>query len=156
MKGVSTVMLALTAVLCGATLVRAGELALGNAQGQPGHTVTVPLVYMAGPRAAAAVASDIRFDARALRNPRCAAGGALNGTGKQVRCAEPKRGLLRIAIFGLNLSAVPNGEVAQVTFDVSPNAPFRRYALRQRASAADAEGKDFLLKHRNAKLSVGG
>lgn len=144
------------AVLSSATTVFGGELALGSAQAGPGQTVTIPLTYSPGKgRVAVAVASDIRFNTRALQHPRCEAGSALTGGSKSVKCAEPKRGVLRLAVFGFNTDPMPAGEVARISFDVAANARPGSYGLRQKPSAADAAGKDFLIKRQNGAVRIG-
>ena len=138
----------------------AGELAIGNAQVLSGQTVTVPVTYTAGKagkKVAAAVATDIRFNSKVFSNPRCEDGSAL-GSGaaaaKTVKCAEPQPGLLRVAVFGLNVAPVPEGEVARVTFDVAADARPGRYRLRQKPTAADASGNDFRLVQRHGAVRV--
>ena len=133
----------------------AGELSIGDAQARPGSEVTLPITYQQGTGpAAAALASDIRFP-RGLTEWRCAPGAALSGGQKTVKCAEPKPGLLRIAVYGLNLDPIPDGEVATVTFQVSPAARPAAYRLRHRPSAADATGKDYRLRHHDGILRIG-
>jgi len=154
MLPVSILFLALAVLVGSAVPVFAGELSLAQVQAQPGQTVTLPMTYQAGRTAAAGVASDIRFDPTVLRNPRCTAGPALAGTGKDVHCAEPHRGILRMGIFGLNLAAVPSGEVAQLTFDVAPTARARTYRLHQKPSAANAQGRQLGVKHTNGAVQV--
>lgn len=138
----------------------AGQLALARAAGQPGQSVTVPLTYrqwMGSP--AAGLATDIVFDPTALTHPHCESGAALDDVGdaaKTVTCAEPQPGLLRLVVFGFNLSPVPDGEVARVTFDVTVGARRRRYLLRHTPGAADAEGTDFPLARRNGVVRVNG
>lgn len=140
--------------LCAVPQAQAGGLALGRATTVAGRTVTVPLVYTAGRGPdAVALATDIRFDPAVLSQPRCAGGRSL-GSGKDVKCSEPRSGLLRLAVYGLNLDSVPAGEVATVTFDVAPGARPRSYQLRHTASAATADGTDFTLRQRPGTVRV--
>jgi len=137
----------------------AGQLVIGKGQVQPGQSVTVPVTYVAGKAGntvAVAVATDIYFNTKVLSNPRCEAGSALShaAAAKSVKCAEPKPGSLRLAVFGLNVAPMPEGEVALVTFDVAADARPARYRLRQKASAADAAGNDFRLGSHNGAVSV--
>lgn len=153
-----TVMALLVTMTVSAGTVRAGELTVGSAQTQPGQTVSVPVTYDPGSgRTAAALATDVRFDGKALKNPRCQAGSALSGGNapKAVKCAVPRTGVLRLAVYGLNTEPVPAGELASISFDVAADAHPHSYKLRQKPSAADAAGKDFLLKHRNGVIQVG-
>jgi len=137
----------------------AGQLVIGVAQVQPGQSVTLPVTYVtgkAGKKVAAAVATDIHFNDKVFNNPRCEAGSALShaAAAKTVKCAEPKPGVLRLAVFGLNVAPMPEGEVALVTFDVAADARPARYRLRQKPSAADAAGNDFRLGPRNGAVHV--
>jgi hypothetical protein len=151
------VVLIATAVLSNAAMASGPELVLGSAQSQAGQMVTVPVTYKpGGGRTAVALATDVRFNPATFQNPRCEAGSALIGSNasKSVRCAEPKTGVLRLAIFGLNTEPVPAGEVARITFNVSADARPRAYRLRQKPTAADAAGKDFLLRRRDGTVRV--
>lgn len=154
MKAITITLFAITLSLLLTPSARAGELVLGNAEVVPGTTVTVPLTYTTGGRDAVAVASDIRFNATIFQNPRCADGSAL-AAGKSVRCATPKRGILRVAVFGLNNDTLPGGELATITFDIPAGAKAGRYKLRNKPSAADKDGSDFRLKHGHGTVSVG-
>ena len=138
-------MMAGVLMLCGAPRATFGsQLQLGQGRGQAGRSVTLPLTYkLSGGRTAVALATDIQFDPAALSNPRCDSGNVLSRAGKSVQCAQPRPGLLRIAVFGLNSNPVPEGEVATVTFDVAPGVRPRRVVLRQTPSAADANGTEF-------------
>jgi hypothetical protein len=145
------------ALLLHPTTSYGGELALGRAAGQPGQSVTVPLIYRQGlgPQAAG-LATDIQFNPTALVHPRCAAGPALDDAAKSVVCAEPQPGLLRVGVYGLNLDPVPDGEVATITFDLLSQARRGLYSLRHTPSAADAQGRDFFLARRNGAVRVNG
>lgn len=152
-RGVSLA-LVLAVLWCNARSAPAGQLSLGRATARPGQTVTVPVVYAAGAGpVAAGLATDIAFNPVGLSHPRCASGAAL-GASKAVKCAEPKRGLVRIAIYGLNLDAIPAGEVATVSFDVAPGPRRRVYRLRHKPTAATADGTDFSLAHRSGAIRV--
>ena len=149
-----TVSLAIVGVLCAAEAL-AGELIVGNVRGRPNGEVSVPVVYSQGTGPpAAAVASDIRFDSKHLRQLRCSPGVAASRGQKTVKCAEPRRGVLRLAVYGLNLDPIPDGEVATVTFRVSPRARSRVYQLAHTPTAATADGKDFSLTHHNGAIRV--
>lgn len=155
MANAVTVFWITVAMFASGATASAGELIVGDAQAQPSAEVTVPITYRQGTGpAAAGLATDIRFP-KGLTQPRCAPGAALSGGQKTVKCAEPKPGLLRVAVFGLNLDAIPDGEVATVTFQVSPGARPGSYRLRNRPSAADAEGKDYRLRHHDGMIRIG-
>jgi len=154
MKTILVSLSALTLNFLVASAAQAGELILGSADVVPGTTLTVPLTYQATGRDAVAVASDIRFNAAIFQNPRCSDGSDL-GAGKSVRCASPKRGILRVAVFGLNSDALSGGELAKVSFDIPATAKQGRYKLRNKPSAADKDGNDFRLKHTHSSVRVG-
>lgn len=114
MKTPGTFIVVTAAMLCSASRVLGGELTLGSAQAEPGRAVTVPVIYSPGTGAAAAgLATDIRFNAAVFAHPHCELGSALTSgadTAKTVQCAEPHRGILRLAVYGLNLAPVPQGK----------------------------------------------
>ena len=156
----ATYILAAAVILGSAARTFGSELALGSAAAQPGQTITVPVTYTPkGDATAAALTTDLRFDAKALSHPRCESGSALTGgeqAGKTVKCVERQPGMLRLLVYGLNLGPVPAGEIARVSFDVAAGARPRSYRLRHRATAADANGNDFTLRHRDGTVRVGG
>ena len=155
MRPTAAILWAAIALFASGVTALAGELSIGDAQAQPGGEATVPITYQQGTGpAAAALTSDIRFSDR-LTQFRCAPGAALSGGQKTVKCAEPRRGLLRIAVYGLNLDPIPDGEVAIVSFHVPPGMRRRAYRLRNRPSAADAAGKEYPLRHRDGIVRIG-
>lgn len=145
--------------LCGAaTRGAAADLSLGRVTAHRGQPVTIPVGYSGkGALPAAALGTEIKFNPAVLSHPRCAPGAALatGSTGKTVKCTERGRGVVRLAVFGLNLDAVPSGEVATITFDVAPSAQPKLYRLRHKPSAADANGTDFSLNARSGAVRVG-
>ncbi len=144
-----------TTILGGVANALSGQLTLGAARAAPGQTVTLPVTYDPGTgRTAVALGSDIRFRT-GLTNPRCAPGRALSKAGKTVRCAEPKPGLLRLVVFGLNVGPIPAGELALVTFDIAPGMRARSYRLQHTTRGADANGKEFGLRRRSGTIIVG-
>jgi len=103
------------------------------------------------------VDTDIAFDVRAFGNPRCAPGANLSTSGpgaKLVICGQPRPGIVRLAVLGMNTDSVGSGELATVTFDVAGTARQRLYILRQTPGAADAQGTDFRLRHHNGSIRV--
>jgi hypothetical protein len=151
------VLLVTCGILWNASSAFGGELSLGTGHATRGGTVTLSVIYReANGPAAVGVATDVKFDPNGLTQPHCAVGGALaSGTvSKSVRCAEPQAGVLRLAVYGLNRDPVPDGEVATVTFSVAAQARRRMYRLRQRPTAADADGRDFNLAHRTGAVRV--
>ncbi len=142
-------------ILAGGQATKAGEIRLGEATVEPGQSVTVPLRYSASGKTAVAVASDVRFNTSIFKNPRCSGGSALPAN-KSVRCGNPSRGVLRLAIFGLNTDPLPSGELATITFDIPATAKPGRYKLRNKPSAADKDGNDFRLTHGHGTVRVAG
>jgi hypothetical protein len=143
-------------MLCSAATAFGGELALGRVIGQPGQPVSVPVLYRQGSGPAmVGLGTDILFDPAALTHPRCSAGSGLAGaTQKTVKCAEPHAGVLRLLVFGLDVSPVPDGEVATVTFDVAAGTRRRLLRLRHTPTAADANGKDITLTRRDGAVQL--
>jgi hypothetical protein len=143
-------------VLCGASGAFASQLALGNVSGQNGQSVTVPVTYRhSRGRVAVAVGTDITYDRAVLTNPRCDTGSAVSTSGpaaKMVVCGQPKPGVLRLAVVGLNTAPLPDGEVATVTFDVASTKHHRIHPLRHKPGASDAHGTDFRLTRRNGAI----
>ena len=146
------------AILWSTAPASASELLLGRATAAPGASVTVPVGFRQGRGpVAVAVDTDIAFNARAFGNPRCAPGADLATSGpgaKLVICGQPRPGIVRVAVLGMNSEPVGTGELATVTFDVAANAHQRLYSLRQKPGAADAQGTDFRLRHRNGSIRV--
>lgn len=136
-----------------ANAASAGELTVGTANAAPGTSVTVPVTYAASGQNAVAVASDVRYNTAIFKNPRCEGGSGLPAN-KSVRCGTPKKGILRIAVFGLNTDTLASGEVAKITFDVASGAKQGRYKLRNKPSAADKDGNDFRLAHEHGVVRV--
>lgn len=142
-------------IVASTTAALAGEIRLGDAVVEPGQSVTVPLSYSASGKTAVAVASDVRFNTSIFKNPRCSGGSALPAN-KSVRCGNPSRGVLRLAIFGLNTDPLPSGELATITFDIPATAKPGRYKLRNKPSAADKDGNDFRLTHGHGAVRIAG
>jgi hypothetical protein len=144
------------ALVCNAATAFGGDLALARVTGKRGQPVSVPVLYrQGGGSAAAGLATDIVFDPTVLTHPRCTAGAALGSANeKTVKCAEPRPGLLRLLVYGLNLGAVPSGQVAIVTFDVAAGTQRRSLRLRHTPTAADANGKEIPLNHHNGAVRI--
>lgn len=145
-------------VLWAAAPAFASDLGLGHVTARRGQSVTVPVVYRQtrGP-VAVAVSTDITFDTTALSHPQCALGAALSSSGpaaKLVICSEPAPGVLRLAVLGLNAAPIASGEIATVSFDVAATARPRPSVLRHKPGAADAQGTDFRLTHRNGAIRI--
>jgi len=138
-----------------AAAASAGQLTLGRAHARAGSEVAVPLQYRQQHGAAVvALMTDVDVDPTVVTNARCRSGTAATAAGKTVACSLKGR-RLRVLVFGLNTNVIPDGEVASVTFDVSPHARARLYILRQRSTGADATGREFRLAHGNGAVRVG-
>lgn len=144
-------------VLGSAAQAFAGQLALGKANAKPGRSATVPITFRQGGPVAVAVGTDITFDTKALSKPRCETGSAVSTSGpgaKMVICSEPKPGVVRLAVLGLNTAPLPNGEIALLTFDVASSTQHQLYVLHQTPGGADANGTDFRLRNRNGSIHI--
>lgn len=134
------------------TVLQANEIAISNVGGldaEVGATVVVSVAYRSGEPPASALAADVRFDRRSLARPRCLAGVALRGTAKAVQCAEPKPGVVRIIVLGLDREALAEGDLVRVEFDVvaAPRKPNHWVRLR-RTSASTGDGESLRLRRR--------
>jgi len=153
MKAISLTPASCLLTIAMAGSVWAGELKVGSADAVPGQPVTISIDYTASGKTAAALASDVRFNTNIFKNPRCTPGSNTPPT-KSVRCGNPSKGVLRLAVFGLNTDPIGSGEVAKITFDVAPDAKKGRYKLRNKPSAADKDGNDFRLSHAHGAVRV--
>jgi len=141
----------------GIGIAEAAMLRVGRAHGRPEGTVSVPVRFARQQgENIVGLSGDITFDATVLANPRCEVArklgiewGARKGRGgsemareKTAVCSEPRPGVVRIGIFGLNLVPIPAGEVATVTFDVLPTAKPGRYPLTVSPGSAGPAGEE--------------
>jgi hypothetical protein len=144
-------------IVSAATQVFAGEVQIARVNGRLGQPVSVPVTYRAGSGpATTALSTDIHFD-KELTNPRCAPGAVLasGAADKQLTCGVVTPGLLRLLLFGFNQDPIPSGEIATITFDVSPNARRRLHRLQNIPLGSDADANGLALTHKSGLVRVG-
>jgi hypothetical protein len=118
------------------------SLRLGVDTGAYGDTVTVPLVLRnVSGYEVAAVATDITFDTDILENPTVVVGPAGSAADKDVVYNEGLPGVLTVGVLSIsNNTAIGDGIVAYVSFDVKATAVYGETYLEQSASGSDPYG----------------
>jgi len=93
---------------------QAGQLTLATTAAQltggDPYTLSVSLVNTPG-QSLAAISLDLTFEPESLASELCQAGPAATGAGKQVAQRLVRPGLVRVGIWGLNNTPIPNGVV---------------------------------------------
>lgn len=84
--------------------------------------VTVPVRLASTGAQVAGLNFDLSFDATALTLRDVTLGPAGSAAGKSVAFSQPAAGVVRIIVFGINQTAIGDGEVVTVHFDVSASA----------------------------------
>ena len=138
-------------------------LRVGRAVSCADGTVTVPIRFHPGPDVdVVGLSGDVAFDTSALANPRCDVSGILergkhegSGTMKTIVCSEPRPGLVRLGIFGLDMERIPRGKLATLTFDVVAGADPGFYPLTITADSSNAAGEDMDVTGRDGRVRVG-
>lgn len=106
-------------LLCGE--VFASTLTVGQSSARPGETaVTVPLTLMVSSGdTVAALQADVEFEPDALSLSRISAGPSATAANKNVSFSVQYPGSVRLIIAGLNQTAILDGVVADMVFDVN-------------------------------------
>lgn len=99
-------------------------LAAGNGSGDPGDTGVVVAVSLSSQSGAevSGLNFDLSYDAGRLSVGNVTIGGAASAAGKSLAWSQPSAGTARVIIFGVNQTAIGDGTVANVSFDVLPGA----------------------------------
>jgi PKD repeat protein len=117
----------------------AAEISVSNASGLPGETVTVQVSLSGSGGGICALATDIAFDTGRLSFAGAAAGAAASAAGKQVVAEEVQPGTLRLGVYGMNQTPIPDGVVAELTFAIGSLAA-GSVPLTPACSAANCAG----------------
>jgi hypothetical protein len=128
---------------------------IGSASGLKGTTVSVPITLTNVPGTSiASIGIDIGYDTVLLGNPTCQTGPAGNAVGKSATCSTPSSGVLRIAIAGLNNTAIGNGIVAYAKFTIKVTAPPGATQLNNTPSAADTNANPVTVGGSNGSIII--
>ena len=103
------------------SVASAATLTLGNSPGFPGQIATVPMQLSAGtnlPPHVIAVQADVVFASDRIAALTPTGGSALRG--HRVVSREPTNGLRRVVLYSPNNSAMTNGTVVRLPFQVAP------------------------------------
>jgi len=109
-------------LLCGE--VFASTLTVGQGSVQPGETaVTVPLTLtVSSGDIVAALQTDVGFNSDALNLSSISAGPSATAANKNVSFSVQAPGSVKVIIAGLNQTAIPDGVVANMVFEVKQSA----------------------------------
>ncbi|MFC1591959.1 hypothetical protein ACFL43_05500 [Thermodesulfobacteriota bacterium] len=142
------------AVALAALQAQAASLDLGSALASPGESVTLPLT-LSGSDGIVSLSTDISIKSGILGNPTVALSPAALAAGKEIFYNVLSRGVLRIGILGYNLNDIPEGLVAEVTFDLKSGICLRKnIPLKNRPGAADAEGRPVAITGESGTIRI--
>lgn len=119
------------------------NLSVGSGSGLPGASgITIPVSLASqGGTEVTGLNFDLNFDANQLTVQNVSAGSAASSANKSVSWASPSSGAVRVIVFGLNQTPIPNGTVATVTFNVkSSTSPGNSALSLSGATATDSDG----------------
>ena len=100
---------------------QAATLRLGSGPGFPGQTTTVPMELAAGtnlPPQVIALQADLIFETSRIAGRTPAGGSALRG--HRMASREPTNGVRRVVLYSPNNTAMTNGTLLRLPFDVVP------------------------------------
>jgi hypothetical protein len=125
------------------TTLEAATLSVGSGSGEPGDTVIIPIsVSSSGGEEVCGLNLDLHFDTTRLSFQSIVPGEKAQEAGKSLSSSQPDAGVVRALVIGFNQNTITNGEVLNVTFKVTGDAPGGRAALTlSNAAATDAQGK---------------
>mgnify|MGYP001191344948 FL=1 len=132
----------------------ATTLDLGNGQGAPESTVTIPITLTTGGAQIAATSNDITYDTAILENPQATIGPAGEAADKSVVQNTPSEGVLRVGVLGFNINAIGDGIVAYVSFSIKADAALGDTILQNSPSAADTAGNPVAVSGSNGTITV--
>jgi len=137
----SVIALLLTISLCG-TAWAASELDMGSDIARPGEEVIIPIFLTNEMGTVVAGAStDITYDSAHLTPIDATIGPAGSAAGKEVVKNIVEPGLYRVGILSTsNVTPIPDGLVANITFRVNAGAPEGTYQLGNNPSCSTPQG----------------
>ncbi len=165
MKSLLTTLCTVAALAAGVSLAAdavPSRLRVGKARSGADGTVTLPIRFSGQPNGVViGLSGDVTFDTTVLANPRCDVAGVLDprrqrgsGVTKTVVCSEPRPGLVRIGIFGLDMGPIPRGTLATLTFDVLTGARPGRHPLTIVPGSSGPTGEDMGVAGRDGYVYV--
>ncbi len=117
-------------------------LSVGSGSGLPGATgISVPVSLVStGGAQVAGLNFDLSFDSSRLAVGNVTIGSAASGAGKSLSWSQPAANRIRVIIVGFNASAIPDGTVANVIFNVLGGAAAGTTTLALSSMAASDSG----------------
>ncbi len=113
--------LSIAAAVVDRAAAQMGALSLSSGSGAPGASVTLSLSFQANGTQPAAMQWDFtysRTDLSPAAGTYFTTGGAASAAGKQVSCNAVSPGDVRCLAAGLNATAITNGVIATITFQI--------------------------------------
>jgi hypothetical protein len=148
---------ALGALAAGPSAARAGQLALAASPttltGGSSFQLSVTLTNTPG-QTLSAVALDISYPAASVAAGACQLGPAGTQAGKQILQRRVRPGLLRVGVWGVNNSAIPNGVVFTCAMRAVTFAPPGPAQIAGASEAATARGGSAALSAGFSQVSV--
>ena len=138
----SALVLVLSALLWNPLGIQASggvQLSAGSASGDPGDTVTIPIsIDSASGVEVSGLNFDLSFDASRLTLDHVSAGPAATSAEKSVSSSTPSSGTVRVIVFGLNQTAIPDGTLVNVFFEIKAGSAPGTIALPLGNAAASS------------------
>ncbi len=113
---------------------------------------STPIVFECNGQTVSALSSEITYDPTLLTNPRVTIGEAGKQAGKDVIFNELSPGHIRVGVIGLNQQAIPDGAVANITFDVVRAG---QISVGNQPTASDPHGNTVPVVLKDGKVTVG-
>jgi len=132
------------------------KLTISRVAGQPGETITVSVsLTNASGYEISALLTNITYDTNVLENPTVEIGPAGTATEKTVTYSEPSSGIFRIGVLSVsNNSAIGDGVVAYVSFDIKADASLGITTLQNSPEASDPSGNDVSINGVNGSITT--
>jgi len=132
-------------------------LSSGSGSGMAGDTgISIPVtIYSAPGTQVSGLNFDLTFDSSRLSVSSVNIGSAASSAGKSITESYPSAGTVRVLIFGFNQTAIPNGTVATIVFNVNAIAsPGTSSLSLSNAAASDPGGAGVTLSLSNGSFTV--
>ncbi len=111
---------------------------------------TAPIVFESNGQAVSGLSSDITYDPNLLTNPKVTLGEVAKQAGKDVIYNESSPGHLKVGVIGLNNNSIPDGTVAQITFDVVRAG---QISWSNQPTASDPQGNTVTVTFKDGKIT---
>ena len=132
-------------------------LSVGSGSGRAGDTgISVPVTLASSDGAqVSGLNFELNFNTSSLSVSGATIGAAASSADKSLQATYPSAGKVRILIYGFNQTAIPNGTLANIVFNVNANAsPGNSLLSLSDAAASDPGGASVLLNLSNGSFTV--